>query len=340
MTEITSDRDRRHGLPELRLHSFEDHERINELRAACLSHISEIRDIIGEDYLLMADLFAELAAEINDSFQDDSSEINSREPHHATPVNIPKILDEINLFRSSLQAAQPTETTEPRKLTAWDFKKDILAKTAAYEKLWWIQESIYGCPTGIEGVLDGRSDQIERFVAFIDRNAQSLCEIEEQILEEIEKAHFRYEPYRNPLIADRSIDEIRELSKEILFLDYHVFNGSLWNSAFMSVAAHCVKTLDNEHLSEIISIREELPKIFSNFFPDDFDSIPKLIEDLSDEITASLKKGLTLSQARDISSRYDIKRFGFAVKTWLDRLAAEKKIEKGKLNGKVAYWEK
>lgn len=340
MTEITSDHDRRRGLPELRLHAFEDHERINELRATCLSHISEIRDILGEDYLLIADLFAELAAEINDNFQDDSSEINGHEPHHDTPVNIQKILDEINLFSSSLQAAQPTETLEPRKLTAWDFRKEVLAKTAAYEKLWWIQESIYGCPTGIEGVLDGRSDQIERFVAFIDKNAQSLCEIEEQILEEIKKAHFRYELYRNPLIEDRSIDEIRELSKEILFLDYHVFNGYLWNSAFMSVAAHCVRALDNAHLTEIISIREDLPKIFSKFFPEDFDSIPKLIEDLSQEISASLKMGLTLSQARDISTRYDLKRFGFVGKTWLDRLAAENKIEKGKLNGKVAYWEK
>ena len=185
-----------------------------------------------------------------------------------------------------------------------------------------------------------RSDQIERFVAFIDRNAQSLCEIEEQILEEIMKAHFRYELYRNPLIEGRSIDEIRELSKEILFLDYHVFNGYLWNSAFMSVAAHCVRSLDNAHLTEIVSIREDLPKIFSKFFPEDFDSIPKLIEDLSQEISTSLKNGLTLSQVRDISTRYDLKRFGFVVKTWLDRLAAENKIEKGKLNGKVAYWEK
>ncbi|MFD1510437.1 hypothetical protein, partial [Lacimonas salitolerans] len=69
----------------------------------------------------------------------------------------------------------------------------------------------------------------------------------------------------------------------------------------------------------------EIAKIFSSFFPEDFDSIPKLIEDLSHEISASLKKGLTLSQARDISNRYDLKRFGFVVKTWLDRLAAEKR---------------
>lgn len=170
MTEITSDQYRQRELPELRLDAFREHQRINELKKICIRQISEIQDILGDDYNLLADFYAELSADIYDGLQDATVNENHQGAHSDNPIVFQYISDALNQYHNDFKTV---EQTTPRELTAWDFRNEVLSKTAAYSKLWHIQENIYGCPTGTEGVLDGRSDQGERFVAFLQDHARA-----------------------------------------------------------------------------------------------------------------------------------------------------------------------
>ncbi|UWQ85009.1 hypothetical protein [Leisingera caerulea] len=312
-------------------------------------------EIIEEFFLSILDEIGEKFSTPKDEKADHDTTLKSINIDHLSDLDIlnerKKLENTIETYKALMEEFQSTlknsqseegatnekvsaEDTSGKRITPWGFINEF-----RYKKASAVWTKLYGIEEKLDQILAAKKDSTDSTISFLHRHAADLIEIEDQFVQCATQSGLTVEICMTDWEgAGRSIEDIEASRDTTIFLDQHLFNGYRWRLGFEKVIADCIKTLNVERLEELENVMTSLPKSLSFHNLDGFTELRQTILKLKSDLRDGLRNGLSIKTAKELGKSQNLERFGIVMKTWLDQMANEGLVAKGRNNGRVAYY--
>lgn len=301
------------------------HPNREAIEALIAGHVNELEHAVGRDPALMARIYSGLAGGFWTRVKGDVPGNIVEEMQATARLEALMVLQDMKREMSQ----SPNQPDPPRPpLKAWDIT-NALRRTPEGQRLHTLQ---YGADEKNTGQV-GWKDLPQRLIEL----APTLLQIEERFIAAATETTLELHPSRGIWEANASFEELANAKHRVIFADYHLFDGYIWQSLSRFYLADCFRRVDRRGMAALFEARATLPPYFQGVLTGDLGDLPAEFDRLLQELDADLVDGLRLTDLREKLKDFGIERLNVAPKTWIDGLCEGGYLEPCKKDGKAAY---